>query len=147
MIRSPSRGRRAGFTLIEVLLVLVILVVISSLGIMTFDGIRKRANIDAARVMIGAIESALDFYKNSVRSYPTTEQGLEALRTAPGDLRNPGRWDGPYLKRNAVLLDPWDSPYQYQYDQATDNFRVWSAGPNGVDGDEDDIDNQATQRE
>ena len=146
MIRSSSRRRRRdGFTLIEVLLVLVILVVISSLGVVTYDGIRDRANVNATNVMVKLLESRLELYNNDVRSYPSTEQGLEALRTIPADLPRPDRWAGPYLKQNAVLIDPWDRPYQYEYDDSTRTFRVWSAGLDGVDGTEDDIDNLGTQ--
>lgn len=145
MKRSPTRRRRDGFTLIEVLLVLVILVVISSLGVLTYDGIRDRANVNATNVMVKLLESRLELYNNDVRSYPSTEQGLEALRTPPTDLNRPDRWAGPYLKQNAELIDPWDHPYQYEYDDSTRTFRVWSAGLDGVDGTEDDIDNLGTQ--
>jgi len=147
MKRSPTRRRRDGFTLIEVLLVLAILVVISSLGVLTFDGIRDNANVKAAGLMTIALENGLDLYKNDVRSYPSTAQGLEALRTAPSGLNRPERWAGPYLKQNATLLDPWDNPYQYEYDDSTRTIRIWSAGLDGVNGTDDDIDNLGTQTE
>ena len=145
MKRSPTRRRRGGFTLIEVLLVLVILVVITSLGVLTYDGIRDRANVNATSVMIKLLENGLELYNNDVRSYPSTEQGLEALRTLPTDLVRPDRWAGPYLKQNAELIDPWDNPYQYEYDDSTRTFRVWSFGLDGANGTDDDIDNLRRQ--
>ncbi len=147
MKRSPTRRRRDGFTLIEVLLVLAILVVISSLGVLTYDGIRDNANVKAAGLMIKLLDSQLVIYNNDVRSYPSTEQGLEALRNAPSDLNRPERWAGPYLKQNATLLDPWDNPYQYEYDDNTRTIRVWSAGLDKVSGTDDDIDNLGTHGE
>lgn len=72
---------------------------------------------------------------------PTTEQGLNALLTAPSDLKNINKWQGPYLKENQVPLDPWGGQYQYEMiDLQAGTYKVWSNGPNGQQGDEDDID-------
>ncbi len=76
-------------------------------------------------------------FQLNVQSYPSSAQGLEALVQPSGDI--PG-WSGPYLDKN-VPVDPWRNPYQYEL-QNPDTYRVWSFGPDGVDGSEDDISNQ-----
>jgi general secretion pathway protein G len=136
------RAVSGGFTLIEVLLVLVILVTLASLAVTAYDGIRKRANINAAKAMIGLFEGQLELYQLSIKIYPTTDQGLEALRNPPNDLLNPDAWDGPYLKK-PVPLDPWGKPYQYEYPGKNNpySFDLWSFGPDMIDGTADDIGN------
>jgi general secretion pathway protein G len=138
MIVSNSRRREGGFTLIEVMLVLVILVTLASLAVTAYDGIRERANKNAAIVQMGLFRSALDMYQLSVRWYPTTDEGLEALRYQPASVPV-GQWDGPYLK-DPVPVDPWGNYYQYmspgRYN--VDSYDLWSLGPDGVES-EDDI--------
>ena len=134
-----KRGtRRSGFTLIEVLLVLVILVILASLVGFYVRGAQKRALVDAARAQIGAFKQCIEGYQLDVRSYPSTSAGLNALIAPPNDLRNPDRWKGPYLQSKEVPLDPWDMPYQYQLQNA-DNYEIWSFGPDGSEGTEDDV--------
>jgi general secretion pathway protein G len=128
------RARRQGFTLMEVLLVLVILVILGSMAGIFIRGAQKRARADAARAQIGLFEEAVKMYEMHVLQYPSMSEGLEALVQPSGDI--PG-WSGPYLDR-AVPADPWNNPYQYELvDQ--DTFRIWSFGPDGVDGTADDI--------
>jgi general secretion pathway protein G len=140
MTRCPRR--RGGFTLIEVLLVLVILVVLASLAVVAYGPIKRRADINSAKSQIGLFSTPLETYQMTVGTYPTTPQGLAALRTPPADLANPAKWDGPYLG-SPVPLDPWGNPYQYSYPgvRNPDKYDVWSRGPDGVNGTEDDIGN------
>jgi general secretion pathway protein G len=142
MRHSLRSRRRGGFTLIEVLLVLVILVVLASLAVVAYGPIQRRANVNAAKSQIGLFKTPLQMYQMTVGGYPTTTQGLEALRTAPGDLPNPAKWDGPYLD-SPVPSDPWDKPYQYVSPGThnPDGYDVWSFGPDGVNGTEDDVGN------
>jgi general secretion pathway protein G len=143
---SPKRHRRGGFTLIEVLLVLVILVVLASLAVLAYGPIQRRAHINAAKSQIGLYKTPLQMYQMTVGAYPTTTQGLDALRTAPGDLANASKWDGPYLD-SPVPLDPWGNTYQYVSPgvRNTDSYDVWSSGPDGVSGTDDDIGNWNTE--
>ena len=138
--------RRRGFTLMEVLLVLVILVVLGSLAALSYDAIRRRADIQAAKSQIGLFETPIQMYQMAIGGYPTTTQGLEALRSAPGDLPNPAKWDGPYLNK-PIPLDPWDKPYQYVSPgmHNPDSYDVWSFGPDGIGGTEDDIGNWSSE--
>lgn len=139
------RRRRAvgGFTLIEVLLVLAILVILASLVAVNYMGRQKKAAADKARLDIEALGTALKMYHLDLHAYPTTDQGLQALREPPAGLTNPDRWGpGPYLEKE-IPFDPWDRPYQYICPGRinTMGYDLWSLGPDGVDGSEDDIAN------
>ncbi len=140
--RRPRRRR--GFTLMEVLLVLAILVVLGSMVTVGYMQIKKGADRDAAKVAIGTLEHAIDLYALAIGSCPTTQQGLEALRVAPSDLRNPAKWAGPYLTE-PLPSDPWGQPYQYEQVTA-EEFKIWSNGPDGQQGNEDDV-NPALERQ
>jgi general secretion pathway protein G len=145
-MRSVRSRRRRGFTLMEVLLVLVILVVLGSLTALAYDSIRRRANINSAKSQVGLFKTPIQMFQMAVGGYPTTSQGLEALRTAPGDLTNPTKWDGPYLD-SSIPLDPWEKPYQYVSPGVhnPDSYDVWSCGPDGINGTDDDIGNWNTE--
>jgi general secretion pathway protein G len=134
-----SARRRAGFTLMEVLLVLAILVILGSMVTYYFVGAQKKAYARAAQSQIGMFERMMTDYRLDVGTYPTTSQGLEALRTAPTELANANKWGGPYVSK-AIPLDPWGNPYQYELVDA-DNFRVWSWGPDAQDGTGDEVSN------
>jgi type II secretion system protein G len=103
---------------------------------------RAHAALEAASGYVGLLKTPLQMYRISIGTYPTTKQGLEALRTAPGDLPKSAKWDGPYLDA-PVSLDPWDKPYQYASPGThnRDGYDVWSCGPDGVSGTQDDIGN------
>ena len=141
MQRSRSR-RRAGFTLMEVLLVLAILVILGSLVSMTFINVLSDSDIKAARSQIGLIETPLNLYRLHMKEFPSTSQGLAALQVAPSDARLVNRWQGPYLEKE-LPPDPWGMPYQYQYPGKHNltSFDVWSLGPDSQDGTEDDVGN------
>jgi len=133
----------------EVLLVLVILAILGSLAALSYQAISRRANKKAAEGQIGLFETPLEMYQMAIGTFPTTTQGLDALRTAPGDLPNPAKWDGPFLNK-PIPLDPWNNPYQYVSPGThnPDSYDVWSFGPDGVNGTDDDIGNwsQETKR-
>ncbi len=140
-MRSRRNRRRTAFTLMEVLLVLAILVILGSFVTVGYVQLQRNANNDAARSQISMLEDAVQFYALAVGTPPSTEQGLSALLTAPSDLKNVNKWQGPYLKEQQVPLDPWGGEYQYEMiDQKAGTYKVWSNGPNGQQGDEDDID-------
>lgn len=127
--------RRRGFTLVEVLLVLAILVILGAMVGVGVIQMKKTADKRAAKAQIGMLKQAINLYRVDVGSYPDT---LDDLLQMPDGLRNPDKWGGPYLEKT-VPPDPWDNDYQYQPEG--DDFRVWSYGPDGADGGNDDIDN------
>lgn len=134
---QPRRRRRGGFTLIEVLLVLAILVIIASLAVMAYGPARRKAKKDAAISQIGLLDTAIETYNQCLSQYPPT---LDALRAAPTDLPDPSKWDGPYLGKE-IPLDPWGQEYRYVTpgNLNPDSFDLWSVGPDGVDNTDDDI--------
>ncbi len=141
MDRSRRRCRkRQGFTLMEVLLVLVILVILGSMAGVFIRGARKKANADAARSQIGMLENAVKLYELNAQAYPNTTDGLAVLITPPANA-TADTWAGPYLDKREVPLDPWRNPYQYELIDV-DTFRIWSIGPDGIDGSDDDISSQ-----
>jgi general secretion pathway protein G len=125
-----------GFTLLEVLLVLTILVILGSTVTFYFSKVQGKAQARVAKVQINAISQLLEEYHIDVGSYPTTSQGLNALRESPGDLADTTKWMGPYSKKE-IAPDPWSRPYQYE--SQGDTFRVWSWGLDGQDGTDDDV--------
>lgn len=145
-MKRPVPRRRRGFTLIEVMLVLVILVLLAALSVPLYSQYQRQANRNAARSQIGAMKTPLSAYQLNLGYFPSTQQGLEALLSPPADLANPAKWEGPYLDGNYIPVDPWDQPYQYQY-PGTNNpqtYDLWSLGPDGQSGTEDDITNWET---
>lgn len=134
MKRKPfSRIRkRSAFTLIEVLLVLVIIVVLAGFGIQAIMGNFDKAKVNTAKGMIGMISSSLKRYHLNVGNLPTT---LDALYEAPSDLPDPQVWVQEFDK--PVPLDPWGTAYNYTVEGA--KFTVTSAGPDKAIGTPDDI--------
>jgi general secretion pathway protein G len=119
-----------GFTLLELLVVLVILGLLVGYVAPRYFGQVGKSEIKVARAQIKALEDALDQYRLDVGRYPTTEQGLTALNTQPSGET---RWQGPYLKK-AVPPDPWGNPYQYRAPGEHGEVDVYSFGTDGQSG-------------
>lgn len=136
-MRSRTRRRRGGFTLLEVLLVLAILVILGGMVGFYFAGIQGRAYSDVAKRQIESFKDALELYRLDTGRYPTNGVGLNGLLQAPADLPNPAKWKGPYIDE-AIPADPWDNPYKYEQVSPT-QFKIWSMGPDMIDGTQDDI--------
>jgi general secretion pathway protein G len=129
-----------GFTLIELMLVIIIIGVLVGMVVPRLTGRSQQAKIAAAQADINAhLSAALDLFEVDNGRYPTTEEGLAALRTTPSGAP---RWKGPYLKR-PVPLDPWGKPYVYRSpgQQNREDYDIFSYGPDGVEGGQDDITN------
>lgn len=131
-----KRRRRNAFTLVEVLLVLAILVILGAMVGVGVVQVQKTANKRAARTQIGMLEGAVNLYRIDIGTFPNQ---LLDLVEQPADLRNPDKWH-TFLEK-AIPDDPWGNPYQYANDG--DTFRIWSFGPDGADGGNDDITNQS----
>lgn len=129
-----SRLRQGGFTLLELLVVMVIIGLLAGyVGPKYFSQIGK-SEIKAARAQIDGLEKALDQYRLDVGRYPNSEQGLAALTKRPA---GEGRWQGPYLKKE-VPLDPWGAAYQYAQPGEHGDFDLFSFGKDGKAGGEDE---------
>lgn len=146
MRRDYSRKGREGFTLVEVLVVMAILVLLFGLVGPRVLNAQRGANEKAAKTQIGAFKGALERYALDMTDFPTTEQGLQALIEEPegeGEEETAaGNWGGPYLKSDDIPRDPWGSPYQYEYPPTHGKGKdpeIWSYGPDKEDDTEDDI--------
>ncbi len=129
--RTRKRNGRAGVTLIEMLVVVTIIALFAALVAPSMFKQSDKARITAARAQINNFQTALGAYKLDTGTFPTTEQGLEALRTRPNDVN---QWAGPYLPKE-VPLDPWGRPYVYKYPgEHGDEPDVISYGADGQPG-------------
>jgi general secretion pathway protein G len=129
-----------GFTLIEIMLVVIIIGVLASLVMPRLSGRTEQAKIAVVRADIQAnIPLALDLFSTDIGHFPTSEEGLDALRTNAGSV---AEWNGPYLKKEPK--DPWGNSYIYASPGTHNNdYDLYSLGPNKVDngGSTDDIGN------
>lgn len=134
MVFAKKRGvadRSAGFTLLELLVVIVIIGLLAAyVGPKYFSQLGK-SEVVAARAQIDAFDKTLDTYRLDVGRYPTTEEGLAALMTAPPSAGV--KWNGPYLKK-AVPPDPWGNAYQYRAPGTRGEYEVLSLGKDGQPG-------------
>ncbi len=138
--RAPaSRTAEAGFTLVELLVVLVILVLLASLVGPRVIGYLGTSRVKTAKVQIESLSSAIELYRIDNGRYPTTDEGLKALVQAPagGD-----GWKGPYLTKKDVPNDPWNRPYHYRSPGQHGPFDIFSLGADnqvGGTGENEDI--------
>ncbi len=140
-MKIQNRLNSHGFTLMEIMLVVVIIgILAASVMPKLVKQIpfvqKKRTNSD-----IITLSGQLDTYYMQNNDYPSTEQGLRALIQKPTSSPIPKNWNGPYIKK--VPLDPWSREYKYKCpgDHNPDEYDLWSTGKDGQDGTEDDIDN------
>jgi general secretion pathway protein G len=134
---GQSRRREAAFTLIEIMAVVLIIGLLTTIvGTAVISQINK-ARVTTARSQIKQIEAALDFYQMDNGRYPTTEQGLDALVHQPTSEPVPKNWrpEG-YLTGGKVPLDPWSDPYHYLSpgEHNAYSFDLWSLGADGQPG-------------
>jgi len=134
MTPNPIHAPRshAGFTLLELLVVLVIIGLLVGYVAPRFFSQVGKSEVKVARAQIKALEDALDQYRLDVGRYPTTEQGLAALDAQPSGET---RWQGPYLKKR-VPKDPWGTAYQYQSPGSQGEYDLSSLGKDGKPGGE-----------
>jgi general secretion pathway protein G len=124
--------KQAGFTLIELLIVMVILGLLAALVGPRMFGKVGASKQKAAKAQISMFETSLDTYRLDVGKYPTTAQGLQALRVKPDGAE---KWDGPYLPKD-VPLDPWGKPYVYESPGKNGEYDILSLGADGRQGGE-----------
>lgn len=129
------RHSRNGFTLLEIIVVIIVLALLAGLVAPQIFGRLTEARGTTARTQIELLGTALDNYRLDNGSYPTTEQGLEALRDRPTRAPVPANWRGPYL-RKAVPNDPWGRPYLYRFpgEREAGGFDLRSLGRDGQAG-------------
>ena len=143
--RMPPGSKDRGFTLIEIMVVIVILGILAGLIIPRIMGRPEEARRMKAKVQIESIETALKLYKLDNGVYPSTEQGLQALVEPPSVGQLPRAWrEGGYLEKGKVPRDPWEGDYVYLSPGLHGDFDLMSYGPDGEpggDGDNADVNN------
>jgi len=142
-MKRSQRSNRAGFTLLEILLVVVIIGMLVGVAAVNLGKQSEKAKLTSVRNQIDAYKAALGVYELDNGFYPSTDQGLQALIQAPGSPPTPQNWKGPYLDPPVVRVDPWGNAYVYKYPGThnTGGYDLYSLGPAGVDGDPGNIGN------
>lgn len=126
------RGSR-GITLLELLVVLAIIALIATFAVPALMNQLGASKTKAARIQVKELGSILDMYRLDVGGYPSEAEGLEALVKAPPGL---DRWNGPYLKNQEALTDPWGRPYLYRMPGENGEYDLYTYGSDGAEGGE-----------
>lgn len=129
--KSTKQWKRKGFSFIEIMVVIIIIGLLA-----TIVGVNLLPSVDEAKIKTSvanmrSLEAALDLYRLHNATYPSTEQGLKALKDKPEVGKIPEKWSGPYL-RNQIPQDGWDRDYQYSSDGQV--YEIISLGSDGVEG-------------
>jgi general secretion pathway protein G len=131
--RRVAPARQLGMTLIEILVVLVLIGIVTGIVAGNFIQRGEVAKQKAAKIEIGQISQTLDLFKLEVGRYPNSQEGLQALITAPAGVPN---WNGPYWKKDTLPKDPWGNPYVYVFPGQHGPYDIISYGADGKAGGE-----------
>jgi general secretion pathway protein G len=140
--RKRKRDRDAGFTLVELLVVLVILSLIMGLVGPRVLGYLSDARARSAKLQIDSLGAALDLFYLDAGRYPTQSEGLSVLVKRPPSITD---WNGPYLKQSDLPLDPWGNAYVYKVPGETAPYQIVSYGSDGREGGSDDASDIASR--
>ena len=132
--------KNEGFTLIELMLVVIIIGVIAAIAVPRMAGKTEKAKLAAAATEINSLSASLDAFELNVGRFPATEEGLTSLIERPSALSDEDGWDGPYMRE--IPFDPWKREYVYRYPgEHSVDFDLISVGRDGEEGSEDDVTN------
>lgn len=136
MSEQPKKNpREAGFTLVELMVVIVIIGLLATVVMINVLPSQDRAMVEKARADVAVLEQAVETYRLEMLTFPRTDDGLAALVSAPKSLQNPARYrQGGYIRR--LPLDPWGNPYRYAYPGRRSAYDVYSLGADGREGGE-----------
>jgi general secretion pathway protein G len=131
--KGADRAGERGFTLIELLVVIAIMAVMMAAVVISVNQVYGSSKHKLAEQSVERIAGILDIYRLDVGNYPTTEQGLKALFERPSGVAG---WNGPYIKDESGLIDPWQHPYLYRSpsQRPAHSFDIMSLGADGKPG-------------
>ena len=135
-VNDEGRRSEKGFSLIELIVVLVILGLLAAVVAPNVFKHLSTGKEKIARIQIKELEGGLQLFSFDMGRYPNTSEGLEALVNSPGNLES---WKGPYLSKKELPKDPWGKPYVYRSPGLHGDYDLYSCGPDGADGGDDDI--------
>jgi len=127
--------QRGGFTLLELMVVLLILALIATIAAPQVTKHLRKAKVETAKIQVDALGAAVDSFNIDNGRYPTNDEALKALIEKPSDLSH---WDGPYIKKKESLIDPWGEPYKYRIPGKSRDYDVYSFGSDKKEGGEGD---------
>lgn len=139
--RGGGSRSGSGFTLLELMVVLLILGLLASIAAPRVAKYLRKAKSETAKIQVDALGAAVDSFNLDNGRFPTGDEGLKALVEAPQGLAT---WDGPYIKKQESLIDPWGKPYLYRQPGQKGEFDVYTLGSDqreGGDGDARDVSN------
>ncbi len=139
-----NHKRHEAFTLLEVLMVIAILGLLAMLVVPNVMGVGEKAKKDIAKAAVGKSGDMANVLNIYVGTYPSGEEGLLALVERPDSIEEESdKWAGPYIEDPGMLKDPWGNEYQYKNpgEFNEDSYDLYSMGPDGEDGTDDDIGN------
>jgi len=132
---SALTNRYRGFTLLELMVVLLILALLSTIAAPRVIKYVTKAKTQSAKIQVDALAAAVEAFHLDVGRFPTTEEGLSALVDIPATAAG---WDGPYIKKRESLIDPWHRAYRYRTPGRQEAFEVFSFGADDREGGEGD---------
>jgi general secretion pathway protein G len=132
-LKRPFTGNNRGLTLIEIIIVIALLGTLMTYLVSKLTSVADSAKVDQAKIGMGQIGQALQYYRVHNSKYPTTDQGLKALLSDPGSDK---KWRGPYTEEEK-LKDPWNNEFGYTSDGR--DYKITSPGPDNTEGTEDDV--------
>jgi general secretion pathway protein G len=132
---SSQSVRVRGFTLLELMVVLLILALLATIAAPQVMKHLSKAKTETAKIQVDALTASVNYFQLDTGRYPTEQEGLKALVEHPA---NEIKWDGPYVQKKDSLVDPWGRPYLYKYPGQHRDVDIYTLGSDGKDGGEGD---------
>ena len=133
--RTKNARRSVGFTLLELMVVLLILTLLATIAAPRVTQYLRKAKAQTAKIQVDALGAAVDSFHLDTGRFPTSDEGLRALVERPADT---SKWDGPYLKKRESLIDPWGHPYLYRNPGQHAEYDLYTLGSDNREGGEGD---------